>query len=142
MKDSLICKVEHGKLKYDVELMRRYLLKYEGKEVWLTLERYQSGKSEAQRGYYFAAVVRGATEHFGWEYPELMHDWLKEKCNKIEVPDLKTGEVKMIAGSTVPLKKMDFAAYVDRCIRYLAECGYVVPTPEEYFNAISNNKIQ
>jgi hypothetical protein len=135
MKDQLIGTVKEGEIHYDVGLMRRYLVRYEGKQVLVSLEKFQTGKSEAQRGYYFA-FVRSAAEHFGWEHPELLHEFLKSECNKVEVPDLRTGEVKFIAGSTVPLKKMDFAAYVDRCIRLFAECDYIVPTPEEYFKAI------
>jgi len=136
MTDNLICKVKQGQLLYDQELLARYLKKYEGAEVMLTLRKHDPDKSMAQRGYYFAAIVRDAAEHFGWE-PEDMHDYLKEECNKKELVNSKTGEIYTVAGSTVPLKKMDMMAFIDRSIRRLAEMGYVVHTPEEYFAAIS-----
>jgi hypothetical protein len=135
MIDSLICKVRQGKLLYNKELLAKYLEKYEGKKLFLNLQLHEESKTASQRGYYFAAVVRDAAEFFGWETSD-MHDWLKSECNKKELVNPITGEICLIAGSTAPLKKGEMAAYIDRAIRKLAQMGYVVHTPEEYFAEI------
>lgn len=139
MKHHLICKVEKGKLLYDADLLKKYLERYEGKEVFVTIQRFDSEKTSAQRSFYFASVVQEAAEHFGWEVED-MHSFLKEECNKKELVNSKTGEVYHVAGSTVPLRKMEMAAFIDRAIRRLAQEGYVVRTPDEYFASIRHQE--
>lgn len=120
---------------FDFGLFQRCLQHHEGKEVLFTIERFNPEKTSIQRGFYFAAVVRAAAEFFGWEEWE-MHDWLKEECNKVQLVNPHTGEIFHIAGSTVPLNKTEMSEFIDRAIRKLAETGFVVKTPDEYFESI------
>jgi hypothetical protein len=75
-----------------------------------------------QQGLYFAGIVRQASDFFGWS-PEDMHEHLKTVCNKRELVN-KNGEIVYIGGSTTNLNKKEYAEYIDRCIRYLAEQGF------------------
>ena len=91
-------------------------------ELSVFFDKKSENKNRKQIGFYFAAIVKGAADYFGWS-PDDMHSHLKEVCNKKELVD-KNGEVSYIGASTRPLSKREYAEFVNRCIVYLADKGY------------------
>ena len=134
---QIVAKVIKGELKYNDALLTEFLKSNEGKSVLITFERYGSTKTMRQLGYYFASVVHEAAKYFGW-LDEDMHEWLKSECNKKQIVNVNTGRISYISGTTSKLPKYEYAAFVDRCIIRLAQEGYVVRTPDEYFAQLEN----
>lgn len=91
-------------------------------EVEIIFSKKSENKTIRQLGYYFAGIVDGAANHWGWS-KEDMHEHLKAVCNKKELIDMN-GEVSYIGASTRTLSKREYALFVNRCIQYLAEQGY------------------
>ena len=119
-------------------------IKHNDKRIIVSWEIYTGGKTISQLGYYFAAVVEGAIkncESFGGWSKEDLHDWLKVECNKKQLLNPKTGEIAFVPSTTATLKKYEYAEFIDRCIKRLAEEGYVVPEPEAYFRQLEDSKI-
>lgn len=131
MKYELLGKVTDGSLVISRAVLTEIAHRFDGKKVLVQVEPMEKETSYSQRGYYFAGVVNSAAEFFGWS-KEDMHDYLKTECNKREIV-FPTGEVRYIVGTTSGMSKKQYMEFIDRCIMRLAELGFVVETPEEYY---------
>lgn len=122
---------------YNNNTAKNLLKTFEGQKIIAAVKPYRGVKTREQLGYYFAAIVDRAAEHFGYTSEE-MHDILKSECNKKPVVNKITGEIIYLPRSTSTHTKEEQMLYIERCIRFLAEQGFVVETPEEYFKRITN----
>lgn len=113
----------------DVERVRRrvYLLGIAGKEVEIVIKVHRERRSTKQNRYYFGVVVPMMAEHCGYEKAE-MHELLAMKFLRIE-DDQITGSPRR--KHTPETETVEFAAYVDACIRLAAELDLVIPEPNE-----------
>ncbi len=111
----------------DVERVRRriYLLGLAGKEVEIVIKVQRDRRSTKQNRYYFGVVVPMLAEHCGYEKSE-MHELLAMKFLRIE-DDPITGSPRR--RHTPETETVEFAAYVDSCIRLAAELDLVIPEP-------------
>ena len=109
----------------------------EGKRTLIIVSQIYGKKTRRQLGYYYAGVCTEAALHFGYEGGQKqMHEVLKQYCNPIEAINQKSGEVTIYGGSTKDMDKYEYSLYIDRCVMKLAEWGYVVKTPDEYYRSI------
>ncbi len=113
----------------EVERVRRrvYLLSLAGKEVEITIKVQRERRSTKQNRYYFGVVVPMLAEHCGYEKAE-MHELLAMRFLRIE-DDPITGSPRR--KHTPETETVEFAAYVDSCIRLAAEIDLVIPGPNE-----------
>ncbi len=110
----------------DPEAWRKLLQRHEGHEIDLRLTRKRKTRSLSANAYYWGVVVALLAEHCGYE-PEEAHQALKMrfllKIGNDMISTLPT------VRSTADLDTVEFAAYLDQCIRLCAEMGIVVPDP-------------
>lgn len=113
----------------DVERVRRrvYLLGMAGKDVEIVIKVHRERRSTRQNRYYFGVVVPMLADHCGYEKAE-MHELLAMKFLRIE-DDPITGSPRR--KHTPETETVEFAAYVDACIRLAAELDLVIPEPNE-----------
>lgn len=119
---QLIAQSKDGKLHLSQDTLNAVAQTFGDVELEITFDKRSENKNRRQLGYYFAGIVAGAADFWGWS-KEDMHEHLKAECNKKELID-KNGEVSYIGASTKPLSKREYALFVNRCIQYLAEHGY------------------
>ncbi len=104
----------------------RHLDSLRGKGVEITVRRVRSQRSLQANRYYFGVVVALLAEEFGYDKQE-MHEVLAmnflriEDCPITGVPRRK---------HTPACDTVEFAEYVDACIRLGAEHGVIIPTPD------------
>lgn len=91
-------------------------------DIEIIFDKRSEQKNLRQLGYYFAGIVEGAANFWGWS-KEDMHEHLKAVCNRKELVS-KTGEISYIGASTRTLSKREYAQFITRAIQYLAEQGY------------------
>ena len=82
---------------------------------------YKKQRTNSQNAYYWAVVVSVAGEHFGYD-PDEMHEAFKFMFLKRD----ETGK-PLTVRSTTALGVAEFSDYVERCIRWCAEQGIVIP---------------
>ncbi len=136
MKYELLAKAEKGKLLINRHVIEEVAERFDGKKLLVHIQPIGKAISPAQRGYYFAGVVKAAAEYFGFE-ETVMHDYLKSECNQ-KVITLPNGKTKTIVASTAGLNRKEYTEFVDRCIIRLAELGFAVENPEDYYNRKDN----
>jgi hypothetical protein len=129
---EIVTKVVGGKISGGRQTMIDFLVKHEGKDIFVTFDVIGENKTLKQLNYYWAAVIKTVENDLGWERGSL-HEYLKLKFNPIEQVDLLTGEVKVFGGSTKLMTKERYREYIHHCIVHLLEAGCHVPEPEEYF---------
>jgi protein tyrosine phosphatase len=137
MHNLILRKTKDGRsLELGNDLLPVLLSKINTEKVLVSLQPMRDKATLAQRGYYFGGIVSAFAEEMGMHVEEV-HEYLKLKCNPVQYVNPKTGEITIISGSTSKLNKHSYAQYIDRCIMELAEQGFLVLTPEEYFKSIS-----
>jgi hypothetical protein len=90
---------------------------------------YQPRSGQANK--YLWAVVYGALAEWSGHETEEIHEAMKARFLFPRMVTMPDGSTTEIAGSTAALNSLEFGEYVDRIIRYAAECGVVVPAPGE-----------
>lgn len=103
---------------------RRQVRCFEGKTVEVLIREPKKWRSDSQRKYYFAVIVRMLSEHTGYEEGE-MHDALRWKF--LQKHDAPIPTVR----STNDLDTAEAERYYEDCRRFAAEMGLVVPLPNE-----------
>ena len=111
---------------------------FEGKKVLVSVELAPKMRSVRANKRYFAAIVRALSDHTGYTKEET-HDMLKVTLNPKEVPDLRTGETKVVGGSTASMKSHEFADYTMKVQELCEFLGVKIPTVEEYWNSLEYN---
>jgi tRNA/tmRNA/rRNA uracil-C5-methylase (TrmA/RlmC/RlmD family) len=81
-------------------------------------------------------LVRQGLFDVGYRYTnEEVHTMLKEMFWKVEKVNEKTGEIKMITGSTTQMTTVDKMDYLEQIIQWAAEfLGVIIPAPGEQTN--------
>lgn len=96
-----------------------------GQEVQLTIQKRRYQRSLKANAYYHACVVQPLADHLGYEHDE-MHEALAFHFLRIDDDPLTQTPRRK---STRDLSTAEMADYIDRCIRFCAEHGVVVPEP-------------
>lgn len=110
------------------------LKEFEGKEVSITVKKYQNKRTDQQNKYYFVCVGLLA-EYTGFSKNE-MHEIIKCKLLKRERIIEKTGEVVEYLASTSTLKKGEFIEFMDRFVAWSGELGCTLPPPNTQFELL------
>jgi hypothetical protein len=98
--------------------------------VGVRFEVLKDKRSARQNRYWHAVVVPLFAAHCGYDVHE-MKDVLALELLPVEVPDLKTGEIKIIPGHTSELTTKAFNELIERALRLGAEMGVYIPEPNE-----------
>jgi hypothetical protein len=111
------------------QLFYMWLGTLEGKDVDIIVRKQKKKRTNRQNSYYWVVMTFIASE-LGYT-PEEMHAtfkamFLKENKKGIE-----------IVKSTTKLSTLEFTEYLDKVICKVAEIDIQVPTPEDYYTAIS-----
>lgn len=129
--NSIIGTVKNGKVIYDKGLMQVIIAPLEGSRIEITIKKFSGKKTISQLGYIFGGIVGHAAKEYGC-LPQEMYSLLMSECNKKPVVNKKTGEIAYVPFGLSSNDKFETAQVIDRAIRYLAENGICVETPDEY----------
>lgn len=105
-----------------------WLNKLEGNEVEITVAKRNYHRTSPQNNYYWGVVVELLAEAFGWD-SEDMHEFLKSKFSYKIVS--RNGEEYRITRSTASLGTHEFIDYIEKCVRFAADQGVVIPEPHQ-----------
>jgi hypothetical protein len=126
--------IKDGLLTYANE--RRYaadLAHFKNCAVEITIKK-RNTRSSPQNRYYWGVVVKEIQvrlNDLGNDFePETVHEYLKDKFNKVEIIG-EGGEVlDYLGGSTTEMNKEEFGQYVDRIIEWAASfLSIAIPLP-------------
>lgn len=109
------------------EKFKEYLLRLNGKQIQLALEKYKRPRSAAENRYYWGVVIEILGNHFG-SLPNEVHDALRWLFLR------KDGQLPTVR-STASLSEPEFLKYLEQ-IRFwaLTEYGIDIPLPNEVDN--------
>lgn len=116
--------VKDGQLEYSrSEMVRTYLMKFEGKEIVVTFKKATKGRSTRQNSYYWVICTHIGNE-IG-EEPENVHQTLKamflvDRSKKFPV-----------VRSTTSLSTVEFMEYMEKIARKMDEFNIKLPQPDE-----------
>lgn len=118
------------------DALNEFFVSNEGKLVDVSVKVVTATRSNQQNRYYFGCIVPIICEAFkdlGHRINrEECHEFLKSKCNPVDVitPD---GEfLGSLPGSTKELSTAEFSEYVDRVVRWSSEVlGVTIPEAEK-----------
>ena len=110
------------------DLFNLHISRFDGKDVEVIVRPARSKRSLDANKFYWGIVVELAARHFGYTKAE-MHEIFKSMFNS-EVIHFQKKEVKIVK-STASLSVKRFSEYVDRCIRFCAEEGIIIPASGE-----------
>lgn len=140
---QITSKVENGKLKRNRTRIEDAVRSFEGKEVYVTIERKRSKRSNEQNRFYHAVVVELVRQRlldFGYRYSkDQVHEKLKQWMS-VEAPDImldetiipETGLVLSSVRSTTDLSTSEFMDYIATIQQWAAEnLDLVIPDPNE-----------
>lgn len=138
--NQLIAESKDGKLEYSKTQETEILSILGNGKVLLSYTKWHGKPTRAQLGYYFAGMVKRKEilEHYGYTADE-MYAKLIEHCGKEEVVD-KNGVIEYLPITVSHRNKMQMMSLIDRCIKFLAEEGIYVDTPDEYFQKLIETK--
>ena len=133
-------RIDNGKLILkEKDIFKKEIIRYEGKEVIITIgPKDYSERSLQQNKYYWGVVIKMLCEHTGHSEEE-MHDIMKSKFLKkfcdIKVKDEK-GVEKIerytIVRSSTSLNTVEWEDYMDDCRKFAAEKFQLyIPLPNE-----------
>lgn len=103
---------------------RQFLSQFgDGEELEFEIRPKRQRRSSQANRYYWGVVIKALSDYTGYEADE-MHECLAMKFLRIE-DDPITGSPRR--KRTPKCNTAEFSEYVDRCIRFAAELGVVVP---------------
>jgi hypothetical protein len=104
--------------------------KLEKRRVHLDVDGEARGHSSNQRRYYFGVVVATIAEWSGHSKDEI-HGFMKRKFLPVKQITLPTGEIVETEPTTTTLDLEGYSGFVSDVMRWAAEQGLYVPSPEE-----------
>ena len=118
---------ERGKLTLgDRDAFLGYAATFAGHDVVVTVKRKRSKRSNQANSFYWSVVIGLLAEFCGYE-PEEMHETMALRFLRIDDCPV-TGSPRR--RRTPDLSVQEFSEYVDKCVRFAAELGVVIPEPD------------
>lgn len=118
------------------KLYHKFCAKYNGQKGSIDIEPQKEGTwSQQMYKYYYKVIVPTAQAYYrdveGYDLDKTNTDMaLKTDLNK-DLIEGKDGRMKEIVRQKSGQSKREGVEFIDRCIRFLAENGYVVPDPPQ-----------
>lgn len=126
---ELAAHVTRGILDLDRVSLKAALRRMADGDYVFSLKRGRAKRTLAQNNFWHGVVIPAFADHCGYDERE-MKDVLALELIPREVPDLKTGEVRIVPGHTSELNVKAFNELIERAQRLGAEMGIVIPDPE------------
>lgn len=115
---------QEGRVRLDDKFgMQQEALRLAGEEIELVIRKRRNQRSSQANRYYHGVVVKLLAEYCGYEHDD-MHEALAMKFLRIDDCPI-TGVPRR--KRTPATNTAEFADYIDRCIRFAAELGVVIP---------------
>jgi hypothetical protein len=103
--------------------------------VIVTVETVPKQRSLKANRYYFGAKVRKISELTGMTVPDV-HESLKVAFNPKQIPNLSTGEIVTVGGSTREMTSEEFAIFSDKADEILEFLNANFPSQEEFWKRL------
>jgi hypothetical protein len=126
-----ILKVSGGKVTIDVRAD-------DGESVFVSVETVPKKRSLKANKYYFGAKVRQIAKITGMTVPSV-HESLKVSFNPEQVPNLLTGQMMTIGGSTRDMTSEEFKVFSDKADEVLEFLNAQFPSQKEYWKRLEEN---
>lgn len=102
----------------------------DGARVAIRVKVERPKRSNQQNRFWHGVVVPLFAEHCGYEFDD-MKDELALKLLPKELPDMQTGEVRVVPGHTSDLTTKEFNDLIERAQRLGASLDLYIPDPNE-----------
>ena len=106
-----------------------------GTKVFIHLEALPKRRSLSANRHYFGAVLRYLSDYTG-ETVEQLHELFKLRFNPKEIPDIQSGEMVTVGGSTREMGSGEFSAFVGKVMDVATELGVRLPTVDQYWSGL------
>lgn len=107
----------------------------DGTPVIVTVETVPRQRTLKANRYYFGAKVRKISEMTGMSVEDV-HESLKIGFNPKQVPNLLTGEIVTVGGSTKEMTSAQFKIFSDKADEVLEFLNANFPTQEDYWKRL------
>lgn len=136
-KISILTRVENGKFKRNISLIKKSVQNFEGKEIEITIKRKYKQRSLPQNAFYWGVIIpmfqELINEHWGEiKSSEEIHEILKSQCNYTEKVNQQTGEITKIPQSTTELTTAGWLEYEQKIRQFAMDFfNATLPEPNE-----------
>lgn len=136
-KISILTRVENGKFKRNISLIKKAVQNFEGKEIEITIKRKYKQRSLPQNAFYWGVIIpmfqELINEHWGEiKSSEEIHEILKSQCNYTEKINQQTGEITKIPQSTTELTTAGWLEYEQKIRQFAMDFfNATLPEPNE-----------
>lgn len=136
-KISILTRVENGKFKRNISLIKKAVQNFEGKEIEITIKRKYKQRSLPQNAFYWGVIIpmfqELINEHWGEiKSSEEIHEILKSQCNYTEKVNQQTGEITKIPQSTTELTTAGWLEYEQKIRQFAMDFFHAtIPEPNE-----------
>lgn len=134
---SISTRIEGGKFRKNISLIKRAVQQYEGKEVEITIKRKYKHRSNQQNAFYWGVTIPIFQELIFEVWGELkskeeIHEILKSQCNYEEKVNTNTGESVKIPKSTTELTTTEWMEYEHKMKQFAMDFfNATLPEPNE-----------
>ena len=134
---SINTRIEGGKFKKNIKMIRSAVLQYEGKEIEIIFKRKYKQRSHQQNRFYWGVIVpmfQGLIFESWGEIrsAEEIHEILKAECNYEERVNPTTGEIKRFPKSTAELTTAEWLDYEQKIRQFALDFfNTTIPEPNE-----------
>ena len=131
---KILSRIENGKCRRNLTLIKSAFAKFEGKEIEITIKRKYKERTLPQNAFYWGVTITFFQNLFLEEWGEIKsvdetHEILKSVCNFKEIVNENTGEIVKIPLSTTELTTAGFMDYQYK-IKQFARDFFNCETPE------------
>ena len=128
-------RIKNGNLSlFDKDKFSRYLVKFEGKDIWCSVDLYKKiGFRSIQQNRYLWGVCYKMIAFETGHSEEEIHEIMKGMFNS-EITDFRGKKIK-VNKSTTSLDKLEFMEYWENIKNWASmELNIIIPDPDEYLN--------
>lgn len=123
---KILTRIENGKLKRNVKILRSALESFEGKEIEITIKRKYKSRSLPQNRTYWGIYIPQFQEMIKEHWGEILsieetHEILKFHCNYNERVNEDTGEIIRTPKSTTELTTVGFMEFQQKLAQLAIE---------------------
>lgn len=120
--------VKEGKILFsDKDMLKMHISTLEGKDIDVIVRQHRKDRTHSQNKWYWGCVVAISAKHYSYTSDE-MHEafkWLFLFRNEEGKP--------FTVRSTSNLSTMEFAEYAEKCRKWCAEKGLLIPDPDTLY---------
>ena len=131
---KILSRIENGKCRRNLTLIKSAFAKFEGKEIEITIKRKYKERTLPQNAFYWGVTIPFFQNLFLEEWGEIKsvdetHEILKSVCNFKEIVNESTGEIIRMPLTTTTKTTTEFGEYLNKIIIFADEFLNIIIPP-------------